>query len=127
MTSLQDDDDVDVHDNNNNVEMVSSSRFNLAKLGNIAGKVSGRLQQLSAEDVASIVGIDKQFTRREMKFIQSIFSGEGLSHHMEDKYYQGMGMCCGFAALPGQELIPLEEYALSTTTTSSSSNSSSES
>lgn len=28
---------------------------------------------------------------------------------MEDKYYQGMGMCCGYAALVGQELKPLEE------------------
>ncbi len=127
MTSLQDDDDDDdVGDNNNNVE---TSLFNLAKLGNIAGKVTGRFRRLSAEDVASIVGIDKQFTRREMKFIQSIFSGEGLSHHMEDKYYQGMGMCCGFAALPGKELIPLEDFDASstTTTTSLSSNTSSES
>ena len=44
-----------------------------------------------------------------MKFLQSIFSGEGLMHHMEDRYYQGMGMCSGYAALPGQELRPLEE------------------
>eukprot|EP00578_Thalassiosira_sp_NH16_P021655 CAMPEP_0181086980 /NCGR_PEP_ID=MMETSP1071-20121207/6035_1 /TAXON_ID=35127 /ORGANISM="Thalassiosira sp., Strain NH16" /LENGTH=919 /DNA_ID=CAMNT_0023168851 /DNA_START=45 /DNA_END=2804 /DNA_ORIENTATION=- len=90
-----------------NVE--KSSSFNLAKLGNIAKDVTGRLKQLSAEDVASVVGIDKSFTQREMKFFQSIFSGAGLSHHMEDKYYQGMGMTCGFAALAGQELVALEE------------------
>ena len=79
------------------------------KLGNIAGKVTNRLQKLTVEDVSSLVGIDGQFTQRELKFLQSIFSGEGLSHHMEDRYYQGMGMCCGYAALVGQELKPLDE------------------
>jgi hypothetical protein len=83
--------------------------FSFSKLGNMAEKVTGRLQKLNVEDVASIVGIDKKFTQREMKFLQSIFSGEGLAHHMEDKYYQGMGMCCGYAALAGQELRPLAE------------------
>ena len=75
----------------------------------MAEKVTGRLQKLNVEDVASIVGIDKKFTQREVKFLRSIFSGEGLMHHMEDRYYQGMGMCSGYAALPGQELRPLEE------------------
>ena len=123
MTSWQD--DVDDSSNTDERTSSSSSPFNLAKLGNIAGKVTGRLQQLSAEDLGSIVGIDKQFTRREMKFIQSILSGDGLSHHMEDKYYQGMGMCCGFAALPGQELMTLDEFSASSTITSSSSDGSS--
>ena len=53
---------------------------------------------------------DKGFAQREMKLLQSIFSGEGLSHHMEDKYYQGMGMCAGFAAFAGSELVTLDEY-----------------
>ena len=118
MTSFQNDDD---EFNNERSNESDTSPFNLAKLGNIAGKVTGRLQQLSAEDLASIVGIDKQFTRREMKFIQSLLSGEGLSHHMEDKYYQGMGMCCGFAALPGQELMPLGEFKNHASSSSSSS------
>jgi len=83
--------------------------FSFSKLGNMAEKVTGRLQKLNVEDVASIVGIDKKFTQREVKFLRSIFSGEGLMHHMEDRYYQGMGMCSGYAALPGQELRPLEE------------------
>jgi len=81
----------------------------LARLGNFAEKVTGRLQQISVDDIASIAGIDKQFTQREVKFLKSIFSGEGLSHHMEDKYYQGMGLCSGFAAIPGQELTPFDE------------------
>jgi hypothetical protein len=38
---------------------------------------------------------------------------------MEDKYYQGMGMCCGFAALPGQELMTLEEFNASSSASSS--------
>jgi hypothetical protein len=52
------------------------------------------------------------FAQREMKLLQSIFSREGLSHHMEDKYYQGMGMCAGFAAFAGSELVTLEEYKM---------------
>lgn len=103
----------DLMDTLEDEEGKSSSSFNFAKLGSIAGKVTGRLQKLSADDIASVVGIDKRFTQREMKFMQSIVSGEGLSHHMEDKYYQGMRMCCGFAALPGQELKPLEELEIS--------------
>jgi hypothetical protein len=83
--------------------------FSLSKLSNMAEKVTGRLQKMNVEDIASIVGIDKRFTQRELKVFQSIFSGEGLSHHLEDKYYQGMGMCCGYAALVGQELRPLED------------------
>jgi len=90
-------------------ENEESSTFNLAKLGNIAEKVTGRLQNLSAEDVASAVGIDKRFTQREMKVMQSIVTGEGLTHHLEDKYYQGMGMSAGFVAMVGQELTPLDE------------------
>ena len=53
-----------------------------------------------------MVEIDKRFT-------QSIVSGEGLSHHMEDKYYQKMGMCYGFVAMTGQELKLLEKLEVS--------------
>jgi len=100
MNTLQDD---------QNGESTSESSFNLGNIGKMAEKVTGRLQQLSGEDIASLVGIDKQFTQREVKFLKSIFTGEGLSHHLEDKYYQGMGMVAGFAALPGQELTRLED------------------
>lgn len=87
----------------------SSSPFNFAKLGNMAKDVTCRVQQLSAEDVGSVGGIDKRFTQCEMRVFQSIFSEEGLSNHTEDSYYQGMGMCAGFAALPGVDLTSLEE------------------
>eukprot|EP00804_Cyclotella_cryptica_P010346 CCRYP_012268-RA/>CCRYP_012268-RA protein AED:0.21 eAED:0.21 QI:1501/1/1/1/1/1/2/180/510 len=86
-----------------------NSTFNLAKLGTISEKLTGRLQKITADDITSLVGIDKNFSQREVKVFQSIFSGRGLSHHMEDKYYQGMGMCCGFVALPEQELMSLQE------------------
>ena len=85
------------------------SSFNFAKLGKMAERVTGRLQKLSAEDIGSVVGIDSSFTRREVKFLRSIFNGEGLGHHMEDRYYQGMGMCAGYAAVAGRELTPLEQ------------------
>eukprot|EP01083_Nonionella_stella_P255203 876245_1 len=90
-------------------EEESSSPFNFAKLGSMAKDVTGRLQKISAEDLGSVIGVDARFTQRELKVAQSILSGEGLFHHMEDKYYQGMGMCAGFAALPGEDLTPLEE------------------
>ena len=34
----------------------------------------------------------------------------GVSHHMEDKYYQGMGTCAGSAAFAGSNLVTLGEY-----------------
>ena len=78
--------------------------FDMSKLGAIAGKVSGRLKNISTDDLASVVGIDKKFTQREMKMIQSLMSGAALSHHMEDQYYKGMGMSSGYVALVGEEL-----------------------
>jgi hypothetical protein len=86
-----------------------NSSFNLTKLSEMTEKVTGRLKKLTTDDLTSLVGIDKNFSQREIKFLQSIFSGRGLSHHMEDKYYQGMGMCCGFMALPEQELMSLDD------------------
>jgi hypothetical protein len=49
------------------------------------------------------------FAQREMNLLTSIFSGEGLSHHMEDQYYLGMGNCAGFAAFAGSELVSNRE------------------
>ena len=84
-----------------------NTSFNLAKLSEMTEKVTGRLQKITADDLTSLVGIDKNFSQREVKVFQSIFSGQGLLHHMEDKYYQGMGMCCGYLALPEQDLLSL--------------------
>ena len=90
-------------------ESFNLSKLSNLKLGSLAEKVTGRLQQLSAEDLASVVGIDKTYTQREVKLFQSIVSGAGLSHHMEDSYYQGLGLAGGFGALVGQPLTPLAE------------------
>lgn len=49
------------------------------------------------------------FAQREMNLLTSIFSGEGLSHHMEDQYYLGMGKCADVAAFAGSELVSTRE------------------
>lgn len=83
---------------------VDGPAFDVSKLGSMASKVAGRLQSVSADDLASVVGIDKGFTQREVKMIQSLFDGRALAHHMEDEYYKGMGMATGYVALVGEEL-----------------------
>ena len=79
----------------------------MSRMGDIAGSVSGRLQKLTVDDLPSLVGIDKKYTAREMKIIQSLFSGQALNHHLEPDYYKAMGMACGYVALVGQELQPV--------------------
>lgn len=74
-----------------------------------ASKVTNRLQAASATDIASIIGVDKKFSQREMKMIQSIAKGEALAHHMEDEYYVALGRACGFLARVGElEELPGE-------------------
>lgn len=70
--------------------------------------VKGRLETFSASDLASVVGIDQQFVARESKIIQSVMSGEALSHHMEDQYYSAMGRASGFVALVGEEIEKID-------------------
>ena len=83
---------------------ISKTGEYLSKVGEIADTVSGRLKELTVDDLPSLVGIDKKYTAREMKIIQSLFSGKALNHHLEPDYYKALGMACGFLALPGQEL-----------------------
>lgn len=71
--------------------------------------VKGRMETFTASDLASVVGIDKQFLARESKIIQSVLSGEALSHHMEDQYYSAMGRACGFIALVGNEIKSMDD------------------
>lgn len=63
-----------------------------------------------------IIGIDQKFVQRESKIIQSIFSGDAISHHMEDQYYMAMGRACGFEARLGEEIkaMTAENQNLST-------------
>jgi len=74
------------------------------KVGNA---MKERLETFTAADLSSIVGIDKSFAERETKIIQSILSGEALSHHMEDEYYLAMGRASGFATFVGEEIKEL--------------------
>ena len=83
---------------------ISKTGEYLSKVGEIADTVSGRLKELTVDDLPSLVGIDKKYTAREMKIIQSLFSGKALNHHLEPDYFKALGMACGFLALPGQEL-----------------------
>ncbi len=78
----------------------------LSKLGSA---VKGRFETFTASDLATVVGIDKQFLARESKIIQSVFSGEALSHHMEDEYYKNMALACGFIALVGDEIKDIND------------------
>ena len=78
-------------------------------LSKFATAVKGRMESFTASDLATVVGIDKQFLARESKIIQSVFSGEAISHHMEDQYYSAMGRACGFIALVGDEIKSIDE------------------
>jgi len=75
----------------------------------MAGALAERLKTATAADFASAVGIERQFTERELRMIQSIVKGEALAHHMEDEYYTAFGRACGFDAKVGEELVELVE------------------
>lgn len=83
-----------------------------SRLTSVAGKVTERIKQVNASDLASIVGIDQSFTDRELRMIQSLVQGKALAHHLEDEYYAGMGRASGFLARVGEELVELEETAV---------------
>lgn len=80
------------------------------RLSATAGKLSDRMKNVSMSDIASIVGIDKTFSEREMKLIQSLVKGKALAHHLEDEYYGGMGRASGFIAIVGEELKDIDQH-----------------
>jgi hypothetical protein len=79
----------------NSVNTTSTKIDYLNYISKLTGAVKERMGKFSAADIPSIVGIDKSFVERESKIIQTIFSGEAISHHMEDQYYLGIGRACG--------------------------------
>jgi len=91
---------MDAQDENN----ASNPLDYASKMLKAADKVAGRLKKASITELASIVGINEKFSSREIGLIKSLVSGEAVSHHMEDEYYQGMGRACGFVAKVGEEL-----------------------
>jgi hypothetical protein len=76
----------------------------LNQLGSLASKFQERLSKVNFSDVASVIGIDKNFTDREIKMIQSLVKGDSLGNHMEDSYYAAMGRAVGFWAAVGEEI-----------------------
>lgn len=74
----------------------------------VTSKWSERVKNLKAADLASIVGIDKEFSEREFKIIESFAKGQALANHMEDDYYAAMGRASGFKAVVGEDITPLE-------------------
>jgi predicted lipase len=67
------------------------SPMSWGKISDAASKVTARFKTLSASDVASVLGIDRSFTEREIKLVQSLLQGKALAHHMEDQYYATLG------------------------------------
>ena len=58
-----------------------------AKLKVIVDGVTGRVGDIkSVLELSSIIGIDSKGAQREIDMLDSIFKGEGLSHHMEGEY-----------------------------------------
>ena len=86
----------------------------ISRLSTMAGKVSDRVKNISASDIASIVGIDQSFTTRELRIIQSLLQGNALAHHLEDQYYAGMGRASGFVARVNEEISELPELTRTT-------------
>lgn len=79
------------------------------KLTSAFGKLSKRVSTLTASDLATIIGIDRNFSQREMEIIQSLLQGKAVSHHMEDEYFKGIAGASGFLARLGEDIIELEE------------------
>uniref|UniRef100_A0A6S8NQJ2 Fungal lipase-type domain-containing protein n=1 Tax=Amphora coffeiformis TaxID=265554 RepID=A0A6S8NQJ2_9STRA len=98
-------------------ELVEATRESWEKdTGSITGRLSAamnqvttRLQSVSAQDIASIVGIDRSFSEREIKLAQALLQGKALAHHMEDQYYGGMGRASGYLASVGEDIVELEK------------------
>ena len=75
---------------------------------NLASKFGERLSKVTASDVATIIGIDKNFSERELKIVQSLVKGDALAHHMEDSYYAAMGRAVGFRAKVGEDIVKVD-------------------
>jgi hypothetical protein len=90
-----------------------SNGFSWNLVSDLALKVVDRIQTLTAADIASVIGIDRQFTDREIKLAFSLLQGRALAHHLEDQYYAGMGRAAGLVASVGEEIreLPVDNGA----------------
>lgn len=78
------------------------------RFSSAAAKMSERVKNIKASDLASIVGIDREFSEREFKIIESFAKGKAFANHMEDDYYAAMGRASGFKTRVGEEIVPLK-------------------
>ena len=78
------------------------------RLSVVAGKVTERMKSVRASDLASILGIEQDFTEREVRLFQSLLQGKAVGHHLEDQYYAGMGCASGFVARVGEDVTEIE-------------------
>jgi hypothetical protein len=76
----------------------------IKKLSKLAEKLSLLFENVSASEIAGVVGIDPKFAEREWRIIQSLSKGDALAHHLEDSYYASVGRACGFVARVGHSL-----------------------
>lgn len=76
----------------------------LTQLGSLASKFQERLSKVTISDVASVIGIDKKFSQRELEIVQSLVKGDGLANHLEDSYYAALGRAVGFLATVGEDI-----------------------
>ena len=90
-------------------ESDSEAAGSWSKLVSAANKLSKRVNTLTASDIASVLGIQKDFTDRELKMVESLVRGRALAHHMEDEYYSGMGGAAGFVAKVGSDVIEISD------------------
>eukprot|EP00591_Stephanopyxis_turris_P008345 CAMPEP_0195510144 /NCGR_PEP_ID=MMETSP0794_2-20130614/2883_1 /TAXON_ID=515487 /ORGANISM="Stephanopyxis turris, Strain CCMP 815" /LENGTH=820 /DNA_ID=CAMNT_0040637519 /DNA_START=32 /DNA_END=2497 /DNA_ORIENTATION=- len=90
----------------------NGNMFSMAKLGDMAKSVQGRLSNFEATDLVSLFGIRKEYAEREAKLIKTIASGEALGHHMEDEYYGAMGRASGFIARVGEDVTEMQSVGV---------------
>ena len=85
------------------------TNWSWSKLTAAAEKVTNRMRKVSASDVASLLGIDRDFTARELRLINSVLAGQAIAHHLEDEYYAGLGRAASLVARVGEDIRDLVE------------------
>lgn len=88
-----------------NAEKKEASLF--TKLASFSDKLSKRIPTLTPTDIASVFGIEKSFSDREIKLISSLVQGRGLAHHLEDQYYSGLGRAGSFLCAVDEPIVEL--------------------
>jgi len=101
-------DEVSPLEEGKNKSTETDSWLNLNKLGSALSKLSTRMSTLKASDVATVLGIDRRFTERELQIVKSFVEGKGIAHHLEDEYYTGVAGASGFLAKVGEDIVAID-------------------